>query len=207
MRAAACHLRYNHLHQPCGHTLADPEVLSMTAMSRGLAVAVLLTLPLTAEAWEHRSRSVASYYSYPAPALASYYYPVPTVAAYYYPVPTVSVGFLAPVTVPVCPSSLPLGAPMPPAGQVPGVSESTSATRPTVTTTAARPSATVRVSFWNRSAADVTLHVDGQARVLARGRGLTLDLPREFAWHVNDRPEETERVPAHEPGIEILIRR
>lgn len=197
----------------------------MSALSRGVATALLLALPCTAGANGHLRSSVSSSYYYYPPAVSSYYYyPVPLAV-----MPAVPAVYAAPVAVPApvapapvyaapppayappapaCPSPAPLEPPMPPARPAPAVSESPSQARaPAVTTTAAKPSPIVQVSFWNYSNQDVTLRVDGQARILARGRGLTLDMPREFVWQVNDRTEETERVPAEKPGVQIVIGR
>ena len=64
----------------------------------------------------------------------------------------------------------------------------------------------VPVAFWNRSGRTVTLRIDGQSRVLAPGKGLTLDLPREFVWQSDGRESRTERVSADAPAYEIVIR-
>jgi hypothetical protein len=63
------------------------------------------------------------------------------------------------------------------------------------------------VAFWNLSAQDLTLKVDGQKRILPRGKSLTLELDRKFVWQVEGREPEAERVPANETGLEIVIRR
>jgi hypothetical protein len=78
-------------------------------------------------------------------------------------------------------------------------------TEPT-THEAKKPADRCTVSFWNQGDRDLTLRIEGQARVLARGRGLTLDLPREFVWQTDGRPAQTERIPAGETNREIPLR-
>jgi hypothetical protein len=63
-----------------------------------------------------------------------------------------------------------------------------------------------RVGFWNMSGRDVTLVVDGQARLLPRNRLLTLDLARTFAWQIDQQPRHTERVAEDRATYEVVIR-
>jgi len=67
------------------------------------------------------------------------------------------------------------------------------------------------LSFWIVTATptvrDLKLRVDGETRTRAAGRGLTLEMPREFTWQVDERTPENERVPTNEAGVEIVIRR
>jgi hypothetical protein len=183
----------------------------MSATRPVLVVALVLALPLTAAAWGHRPRTTAAYYYYPyavpaPPAVFAQPAPVVAVPAPVVPAPAVSAPapvFAVPAPAPACPT-LP---PMPSAAPVPGVNESRSNYTPAVTTSAKLANGAVRVSFWNHSTQDLTLRIDGETRSLGRGRGLTLELPRQFVWQIDGREAETERVPASEPGVEILIHR
>jgi hypothetical protein len=62
------------------------------------------------------------------------------------------------------------------------------------------------ISFWNRSERDVTLRIEGRTRLLRRGRGLTVDLPRQFVWQQGNQVPQTLRVPAGTTTREIVIR-
>jgi hypothetical protein len=64
-----------------------------------------------------------------------------------------------------------------------------------------------QVGFWNNTEQDLVVTVDGQARTLVRGKGVTLELPRSFVWQVDGREPRSERVPAEQAGLEIVIRR
>jgi len=63
-----------------------------------------------------------------------------------------------------------------------------------------------RVGFWNLSGRDVTLVIDGKSRLVARDRALTLELPRDFGWRVDQRPAQTEHVADDKSAHEIVIR-
>jgi hypothetical protein len=65
----------------------------------------------------------------------------------------------------------------------------------------------VAVTFRNLSGRDVALAVDGQTRSLPNGRWLRLELGRTFAWEVDGRGTQTERLPAGEAGVEVVLRR
>jgi len=64
-----------------------------------------------------------------------------------------------------------------------------------------------RVGFWNLTDRDLTVKVDGQPHALARGRGLTLTLGRQFVWQVDQRAPTNERIPEDKTTLEIVIRR
>jgi hypothetical protein len=63
------------------------------------------------------------------------------------------------------------------------------------------------VGFWNNTGQDLVLRIDGQSRPLPNGRGVSLELPRVFVWQVVGREPQSERVPAEQTGVEIVIRR
>jgi hypothetical protein len=185
----------------------------MTAISRGVAVGLLLLVPLSAQAWGHRAQPVtASYYYTPlvAPTASYYYYPLvapaPVVSAYYYPQP-IPVVVAPPAPVVVAAPAPVYAVPTPAPACPPAVNESRSNSSPIVRTSARVANGTARVTFWNHSPQELTLRIDGEVRTVARGRGLTLELPRKFIWQINDRPAEGEQVPDGEPALDILIRR
>ena len=63
------------------------------------------------------------------------------------------------------------------------------------------------VGFWNLSKQPVTLKIGGEMRTLAPGANLRLELAREFVWQVGDHEPQSEKVPAAEAGLNIVIRR
>jgi hypothetical protein len=63
------------------------------------------------------------------------------------------------------------------------------------------------VTFWNLSARDITLQVDGQTHLLVRGQRLKLAPPRQFMWRAGADAVQTERLPDGVPSLEIVIRR
>jgi hypothetical protein len=63
------------------------------------------------------------------------------------------------------------------------------------------------VGFWNLSGRDLVLKVNGQDRVLPRGKNLVLDLNRQFDWQLEGRAYQTAEVPSNESALEIVIRR
>jgi|SRR5882724_188572 len=63
-----------------------------------------------------------------------------------------------------------------------------------------------RVGFWNLTGRDVTLVVDGKSRLVARDRALTLELPRDFGWRVDQQPAQTVHVANDKASHEIVIR-
>jgi len=66
---------------------------------------------------------------------------------------------------------------------------------------------TCAIGFWNNTGRPVRLNVQGQGHELAPGRGLTLDLPRQFVWQVDNRPPRAENLAAAAPALDIVIRR
>jgi hypothetical protein len=62
------------------------------------------------------------------------------------------------------------------------------------------------VGFWNVSAADVKLLVDGKVYAVPRNRNVTLEVGREFTYQVNAEPPHNERVPDEKTSHEIVIR-
>ncbi len=64
-----------------------------------------------------------------------------------------------------------------------------------------------RIGFWNVSNRDLTVQVNGRARRLARGRGMTLRLKRQFVWRIVGSTPHEESVPADKATMEIVIRR
>jgi hypothetical protein len=63
-----------------------------------------------------------------------------------------------------------------------------------------------RVGFWNLTGRDVTLVVDGKSQLLPRDRAVTLELPREFSWQIDQQPARSERVANEKASHEIVIR-
>jgi hypothetical protein len=63
-----------------------------------------------------------------------------------------------------------------------------------------------KVGFWNLTGRDITLRVEGQPRLLAKNRAVTLDLARSFSWQVDQEQASTEHVPAEEPFHEVILR-
>jgi hypothetical protein len=63
-----------------------------------------------------------------------------------------------------------------------------------------------RVGFWNLSGKDVTIVVDGEARLVSRDRATTLRLPREFVWRIGQQPAQSVRVADDKSIHEIVIR-
>jgi hypothetical protein len=62
------------------------------------------------------------------------------------------------------------------------------------------------VGFWNLTNRDLTLKVEGNSRVIPRGKSVTLELGRQFVWQIEGREPQTEQVPPTEAGVEIVIR-
>jgi len=63
------------------------------------------------------------------------------------------------------------------------------------------------VSFWNNTNRDLVLKVDGVARSVRQGQSINLTLPRSFVWQIDDRQPATERLPANQSALDIVIRR
>jgi hypothetical protein len=65
-----------------------------------------------------------------------------------------------------------------------------------------------RVTFWNLTDHAITLKVGDQLqRIVRNEQSRPLELDRQFIWRVDDREPQTERVPAGETGLVIVIRR
>lgn len=74
-----------------------------------------------------------------------------------------------------------------------------------------KPSEKVRpdrcaVRFWNLSKQPIRVKADGQTRTIDVGSNIQLDLPREFAWQMDDREAQSAKVPAAAAGLDIVIR-
>lgn len=184
----------------------------MSAALRVLAFVVVLLAPAAASAFGHRARAVssASYYYYPTPWVVPEPMPVywaapvfaepapctPAAAPLNYAVPTPAPATTTPPL--VAPPAPPSTAPKPAVSETP-------ATR---TSYYAGPAGdTVTVSFWNYSDRDQILSVAGERRLLPRGKGVALDVPREFTWQGDGRGVQQERVPDGKTGLEIVLRR
>jgi hypothetical protein len=63
------------------------------------------------------------------------------------------------------------------------------------------------IEFWNLTNKDLTLKVDGQTHVLARGKSLGLDAGRHFVWQIEGREVNKENIATGESALEIVIRR
>lgn len=183
-------------------------------MLRLLASAVLLLLvsvPASANWWRRAAPVTVSAYYYPPVVVWSPSYPVvcpPVVTAV--PAPTAAPPVHAtPVPAPASPAPIrPIPAPQPTPPPA-GVRESQSYYDAYAASTAASApaSSTCAVGFWNSTARPVTLRVAGQVYTLAAGRGVMVDLPRQFAWQIDGRESQTTRVPADQVGVDIVIRR
>ena len=182
-----------------------------------LALAVLFPLAVPAHGWGHHRRAAVASYYYAAP-VGYYYGPAAAYPVIYsQPAPVVAAPVYAPASPPVyaVPTPAPaisLPAPtappplMPPAA---GVKESRSSYQQTqsyyLASTIAVASSTVPVAFWNRSNRDVWVWIAGERRWIRQGRGLTLDLPREFTWQVEGRDSQRVRVPNSRAGQQVVI--
>jgi len=198
----------------------------MSARCRPWVVAALLCCPASVHAWGWRVRPAGrTVYYYPAPVVRGPAYPAvpyrPTLS--YGPLPS-PVGvpaparpYAAPIAAPPSAVSAPVAAPTcspePPLQQAPAATESRSPAPAAFNTYFAAqtsdqpPRGRVAVGFWNLSGSDVTLTINGETRLLRRGKKLQLELGRQFVWRVNDREPQAERVPDKEAGLEIVIRR
>jgi hypothetical protein len=63
-----------------------------------------------------------------------------------------------------------------------------------------------KVGFWNLSGRDLTIKVNGTARVVPRDRAVVLDLRREFVWHAQGREPQRVLVPPDKGTHEIVLR-
>jgi hypothetical protein len=196
----------------------------------GAALLVLLAMPTTGFGWFHSMFSRSSYRA-AAPATV-YYCPVPVVVAVpaATPVPYAVAPAVPPTPFPGPPAPAPApryaeprpappsSTPEPPKAPdtMPKAGVNAQESRKTevkfydsyfVAGGARAAGDHCAVTFWNLSGRGVTLTVDGQARTLAAGQNVRLDLKREFSWTVAGRDAERQQVPAQESGVEIVIRR
>ncbi|MCI0463281.1 MAG: hypothetical protein L0Z62_40560 [Gemmataceae bacterium] len=195
----------------------------MSCFTRAVLV-VALALPALPEpahafgrgGWTSSYYYAASYGPVVSTRLA-YYAPAvyPVTVGYYAPAWQVSYVAPAPVVCPPVTSIYATPTPAPPSQTVeppfkpaPAVSESRSgpAETPAVTVRSEPVKDSARVGFWNVTGRDLTLTVNGQTYVLARGRNLTLSLTRQFVWRVDQRAPQTEAVPAESGTLEIVVR-
>jgi hypothetical protein len=63
------------------------------------------------------------------------------------------------------------------------------------------------LNLWNLSNQQLSVKVDGQTKIVARGKNVALEVPREFVWQVEGRAAQTERIAAGEWSLMIVIRR
>jgi hypothetical protein len=63
------------------------------------------------------------------------------------------------------------------------------------------------VGFWNLTAQELTLKIDGKPHTLPAGQNVTLDLGRQFVWQIVGREPQNTTVAAADVGAEIIIRR
>jgi len=67
--------------------------------------------------------------------------------------------------------------------------------------------ARLTAGFWNLTDHDLTIKVDGQSHVVARGKNLPLEVGRQFVWQIEGRDPQREQIATGESAIEIVIRR
>jgi hypothetical protein len=63
------------------------------------------------------------------------------------------------------------------------------------------------IGFWNNTSKSMLLRVQGQTHHLPAGRGVTLDLPRQFVWQIDGRDAQVVNLPASQTGADFVIRR
>jgi len=68
------------------------------------------------------------------------------------------------------------------------------------------PAGRIRVGFWNITGRDLTVHVDGQPRKIAKDQAVTIDLARTFVWQIGDGVVQTERVAEDRGSYEVILR-
>jgi hypothetical protein len=188
----------------------------MSRRARAVLAAGLLLLAAPAASGHGHGRAVyataayyyPAYYYYPALVAAPVAYPAPVYAApaaAVCPVPAVHVApaFAQPTPAPPSPGLVPQTAEPPLQKAPPKVTESHSTSGK-----AALPADGVccRVGFWNVSGRDVTLTVNGEARLLASNQALTLQLGRQFTWRIGGGSPHAEQMPADKAALEIVIR-
>ena len=201
-----------------------------------LALLLLVTAPAPANWFRSRSSAAPAVAYYPptvvymplvcvAPAMpAMPLAPVPNYAmpptapapARLYATPTPAPPLANPggpgAPIPLRPQPAPPGeaAPPPaPAPGAPGVTERTSSSYYDAYAAAGVPAAgeNCSIGFWNNTPRTIRLNVQGKDHELAAGRGLTLELPRQFVWQVDGRAPRAENLAAAAPALDIVIRR
>lgn len=164
---------------------------------------LILPVPAQANGWLFRPRPTSAYYYPPAtwaPAIV-----------YWAPPPACCGGGAAPgVRLYATPQAAPASAPAtvePPVSkpETSGSTPNRANYEPPLQGTTLQGTCTV--TFRNRSAREVTLQIGDITRSLPAGRGLTLDLPRQFTWNEVGRAPVTEQIPASRPALEIAINR
>jgi hypothetical protein len=196
----------------------------MSVIQKSLALVILLLGAMPADANWWRSNRTSAYYYYRPAAVA---YPAPVAAAPVYPsvpyspavavAPQVAVPTPIPTPTPYCPPAAtpvptaPIYAPATPAppSEIPSTQKAPEVqeSRFLSLTANAANSGLCTITFWNWSGRDQTLRIDGQTRLLPSGKGLTLDLPRQFVWQVGSQQARVERIGARETVREFAIQR
>jgi hypothetical protein len=166
--------------------------------------------------------SAFGYWYTPAYVYSSYYYaPIPVYYQYYWAVPAYSCQPASAVTaIPADspstskadaePPVLPAATGEPPVGGMNQRPPTISATRAqsgnVVPGGAPLPKDRCRVGFWNLTGREVTLTVEGKSVTLAKNRSVTMDLERNFAWQVDQRPQHVERIAEGQFAYDLVIR-
>lgn len=177
---------------------------------------LLLSLLLLGSARSAQAFGGRLWHSNWSSAHASYYY------SYYYPVPVYFMPMSCPsaLTIPVQPAlPMPMARPVPappsgPQSQEPPLSSPKKAP-PTIIEARSLGSVHAqggtakercKVGFWNVTGRDITLNIDGQPRLLAKDRAITLDLERAFVWRIDQGDPNSERVPEDQAFHEVILR-
>jgi hypothetical protein len=63
------------------------------------------------------------------------------------------------------------------------------------------------LGFWNLTGRDVTVSVDGKPQVIPQGKSLRVQVARQFVWQMSGHEALTEKVPAENSGLEIVLRK
>jgi hypothetical protein len=191
------------------------EIHAMSRLLWSLAVVGALTCSSRVSAqWWSAGRPLVTVY-YPVcvtPVLTArvvYFTPVPVaipVAPAIVCPPPVLPAYAQPTAAP--PSSTPLPSLGPSMKKVPEVQEMhfSPDNGMTKVVVAKKEADVCRVGFWNLADRDVTLKIDGQARLLPRGKSVTLNLGRQFVWQVDQQALQRESIPAEKSTLEIVIR-
>jgi hypothetical protein len=149
-----------------------------------LGIAAVLSVPAAAHAFGGCMWYAPSYYYWPTPM---YYYYVP--------------------------QAQPRVVPVPDAKTTSAKKVDKSDRAPVIVTNRAMPAGSastakerVKIGFWNLTNRDISITVAGKTRSLAKNRSMKLELEREFAWQVDGRSEQIERVPDGLATYEVLVR-